>query len=67
MTRAIQPLILCRKCKGAGSLNGEPCPRCEEHPGTDPESYRGCVGHEHAKHACGFEPGTDGKTAIIRL
>ena len=49
MTPAIQPLILCRKCKGAGSLNGEPCPRREEHPGTDPESYLGCCDEGHGR------------------
>ncbi len=48
MTR-VGPLILCRRCKGTGSLNDKPCPRCSpQHAGVDPESYEGCLcGEEH--------------------
>ena len=47
MTR-IQPLILCRKCKGAGSLNEEPCPTCDG-TGISPESREGCCDEGHGR------------------
>jgi hypothetical protein len=52
----IAPLILCKKCGGAGLLDGAPCPRCYRPElgwsnGIDPASFEGCcvVGDE-AEH-----------------